>query len=223
MTARNAAKVAMARRVLEFCRANPHPLRRHIEAVSRLENLLAQVDVLSFQRNTGSLLRRQSTQERAALRRIIRDRYLRHLVRISRADLSGRLSDVFTLPDKNDSADTFLASVVAMTESARREWEVFIQSGLSQGFLDELDGLIEKFRATATRETEGIKLQAGARIDLAELLTTRLMLVVRQLDAINLLRFEDQPGKRGDWLAARSIVWTGCDSKGKLKSDSAAA
>jgi hypothetical protein len=45
------------------------------------------------------------------------------------------------------------------------------------------------------------------RISPLQALTSELIQLVRRFDGLNLLRFEDDPEKRGAWLAARDVVW----------------
>jgi hypothetical protein len=203
-------KLGMIRRALAFCRENPSDTPGYLQALAQLEERFSRAEALAIQENTGILTQRGSTKGKAALRKTIREKHLRHLVRIARAAaiVNPELPRRFRLPFKGLSSEAFVAAARAMVEQARENQELFVQDGMPASFLNDLGSAITEYEQSVAGQHLGAALHIGAGAELKELVK-ELFQLVKRFDGLNLLRFQDSPEKRAAWLAARDMAWPG--------------
>ncbi len=203
-------RLDMVSRVREFCRANPSDTPGYVQALAQLEERLARAEALATQQDHGFIKQSGSTKGKAELRKTIRENHLRHLVRIARgaAISNPELPKRFRLPAKTVSSRAFLAAARAMAQEAENHKDLFVQDGMPEKFLDDLNKVLGDYAGKFDGQTEGSAMHIGAVAELKEL-TKGLMQLVKRFDGLNLLRFQDNPEKKAAWLATRDVSWPG--------------
>jgi hypothetical protein len=201
-------KLEMAMRVRSFSRDHPDPSERFTSTLARLEDRLTRAEALITQQGTGRLAAHAATTRRAELRRDIRNRPLRHLVRIASAASREEpgLGLRFQLPHKTVSHIAFLAAARGMAAEAANRRDLFVGFGMPATFLDDLEAALKQYDQALQETHAANTARVGARADL-ETLTDEIMGLVRNLDAINQNRFESQPELLAGWQSARNIAW----------------
>ena len=112
MNTNHRRRLAMAIRVRDFCRAHPYANERYAAAVARLEDRTARAQALDTQQQGGRLLVRAMTVSREALKRTIREQYLKPLAAIAVAvsaeepELAARFKQLLLTPGSGNVAET---------------------------------------------------------------------------------------------------------------------
>jgi hypothetical protein len=201
-------KLGMATRARDFCRAHPDPNERYTATVGRLESQLTRAEAMATQQDAGQAAVHASTARRAELRRVLREQPLRHLARIADA---ASVSDPglgarFKLPAGNISHQAFLVRARAMAAEAVTHRELFIGFGLPESFLDDLTAALNTYGQAVTDANAATSARVGARADL-EAVTTDIMHLVQELDAMHRYRFRDNAELLAAWESARNVAW----------------
>ena len=207
-------KLEMVSRVREFCRSHPIDIDGYIEAMARLEDRMARAEALAVLQGTGFLHQSGSTRSKAVIREEIRERHLRHLVRIAR----GAAGDVmaitcrFRLPKKGINGQAFASEARAMLGQAAEYRALFIKDGMPPTFIEDIHKLLAEYEGAVTGQYEGTAWHVGA---VAKLPAWRgeLCQLVKRLDAINQMRFQHDAGLLEPWDAARRVSWPGAGAK----------
>lgn len=208
MDARDSIKLAMASRVLEFSRIHPSALPGYAEALAQLEGILARARTLMREKVVGHVMERASSRGKNALRAIIRDRYLTHLVRIGQAAAATYpdFRQCFRLPARTSRESVFLGICRDMALRAEGHKWLFLKDGMPATFVEDLNGFLAEYEHMARHHVRGIEMHTVARAELREV-TGRLMLLVKRFDAINMLRFAADPAILAVWMKARTVEW----------------
>ena len=201
-------KLAMASRVRDFCRTHPSTSEGFTQALAKLEERLARAEELLAQQGTGFVTRRASTKVKRELRKTIRENHLRHLVRIARGS-EGEITDLpkrFWLPAASLNSATFLASAKVMAEQAANYKDLFIRDGMPATFLEDLHTILAEYEGAVNGQFAGAALHIGAKADAAAI-SKELMGLVKRLDGIILVQFENEPELKAAWRAAKDVSW----------------
>jgi hypothetical protein len=201
-------KLDMAGRVREFCRTHPDQNNSgYTAAVARLEERLARAEVLARQEVAG----RQSVSGA-----VINKEQLRLEIHKTIALLAGlagpaareerELAVGILRPDVNGSHQAFLtrSRVAAATGSAHQE--LLTRYGMPEGFLDQLNAMLDEYEQALNQQHAGRAAHVGARAEL-EAVTSDVMLIVRQLDALSRFRFRNDAESLAAWKSARDVAW----------------
>lgn len=84
--------------------------------------------------------------------------------------------------------------------------DLLIRYGMPETFLDELGAALDRFEQSLNDKHNGRAAHVGARADL-EAVTAEIMLIVRQLDALNRFRFRNDTESLAAWKSARDVAW----------------
>ena len=198
----------MVSRVLQFSRTHPTAIEGHTEAVAGLEAKAAEATAFATQQQAGYLEVRAARKEKERLRERIHAGYLKPMAAIARAvagtelDLSPR----FELPPLNLDQQAYLAMARAMLAQATPHRAVFVRQGMPEQFLEDLDRLLVQYEEARGGTHAGTSLHVGARAELKEI-SRELLGIVRRLDVINRLRFQDEPEQFAAWRSARDVAY----------------
>lgn len=197
-------KLAVAKRVRDFCRAQPADTPGFLEVMEELEWRLGRVAELVGQRLLAAHGEDGGTSHRAVIRSTIRDKYLRNLVRIGRgaADLDPILLTQFKLPRKNLGGVAFLARATALIDVASQHQDLFIRDGMPATFVTDAMALLARYsQLLESEEGSNHNLQTLHEINQ---LTAGMVRLLKRLDGINMLRFQEDPEMLQAWQAVRS-------------------
>lgn len=195
-------------RVYAFCRKHQTQVQGYVEAMRQMGDKLARAELLAAQQETGDHESDAAQSRRDELRRVIREDYLVHLVRIARVSLPNdpELRSRFRLPKLGRNQPEFVAAVRAtLTEAASRR-ELFIVEGMPETFVEDLEALLAQYVEAINMKALGEAERIGAVAELDEV-TNELMQLVRRLDGINRKRWEKNPELLAAWLSAKDVSW----------------
>ena len=200
-------KLDMAGRVRDFCRTHPDQNPGYTAAVARLEERLVRAEALAQQQVTGRLTVAGAVVTKEQLREEIY-KTLGLLAGLARpaAQEEADLAVGFVRPRTKLGHQAFLtrARVAAANGSAHRD--LLIRYGMPETFLDELGAALDQFEQALNEKHNGRAAHVGARAEL-EAVTSEIMLIVRQLDALNRFRFRKDAESLAAWKSARDVAW----------------
>ena len=201
-------KLEMGGRIRDFNRAHPPDIPRGVEAAARLEERLARAEKLATQQRDGRLTVRGSVIRRADLKKEIRQRFLRPLYGIAQAAFpeNPALVQRFKVPTQASNRRDFMTGVRGIAAEAAANRDAFIAFGMPEDFLDKLNAALKEFDEGVEHAHAGLSAKVGARADL-EAVTAEVMEIAQVSDAINRLRFRDDPELLAAWESARDLPW----------------
>jgi hypothetical protein len=172
-----------------------------VEKVNRAQALFTQQEA-------GEAAAETSTGNRKVLRRQILTVPARHLAKISRAVAAAHpeISAGHRLTALHRSQPQFVAKIEVMLQEARANLPLYIEHGLSEGSLQELEQLVKAFQESIGQSNAARRTHTGARKEL-EKLVPELMQMLAQLDGMMVYRLRDQPELQGAWESARNVAW----------------
>jgi hypothetical protein len=85
---------------------------------------------------------------------------------------------------------------------------------MPETFLDELGAALDRFEQALNQKHSGRAAHVGARAEL-DAVTAEIMLIVRQLDALNRFRFRNDAESLAGWKSARDVAWPAPEVKGE--------
>jgi hypothetical protein len=200
-------KLDMAGRARDFCRTHPDQNPGYTAAVARLEERLARAEALARQEVAGRQTAAGAVVNKEQLRVDI------HKTIALLAGLAGpasreerELAVGIIRPDLNGSHQAFLtrSRVAAATGSTHQE--LLTRFGMPDGFLDELNAALDRYEQALNQQHNGRAAHVGARAEL-EAVSAEIMLIVRQLDALNRFRFRKDAESLAAWKSARDVAW----------------
>jgi DNA polymerase II small subunit/DNA polymerase delta subunit B len=96
------------------------------------------------------------------------------------------------------------ARVAADTASAHKE--LLARYGMPENFLTEFGTALDRFEQALNEKHNGRAAHVGARAEL-EAVTAEIMLIVKQLDALNRFHFRKDAESLAGWKSARDVAW----------------
>jgi hypothetical protein len=84
--------------------------------------------------------------------------------------------------------------------------ELLLRYGLPETFLEELGAALDRFEHVLNEKHAGRAAHVGARAELGAV-SAEIMLIVRQLDALNRFRFRNDAESLAAWKSARDVAW----------------
>lgn len=207
MRGRVRRKLDAIQRVYALSRLHGCDIAGYVEALDRLGERLAWAESLSVQQEEGDHQAQACCAVKDDLRRTI-EREMAHLARIARALLpdDGQLRLRFTLLPKGINRQTFLAHVRAMLQQAAEHRAVFIRNGMPETFVEDLQALLDRYLDAVAQQSLSAADRVGAVAELPEV-AKEMMQLVRRLDAINQLRWQDNAELLAAWRSARKMGW----------------
>ena len=200
-------KLDMAGRARDFCRTHPDQNTGYTAAVQRLEERLTRAEALARQEVSGHIAVNGAVVNKEQLRVEI------HKTIALLAGLAGpaareerELAVGIIRPDVNGSHQAFLtrSRVAAATGSSHKE--LLTRYGMPDGFLDELNAALDRYEQALNQQHAGRAAHVGARAEL-DAVTSEIMLIVRQLDALNRFHFRKDAESLAAWKSARDVAW----------------
>ena len=214
-------KLDMAGRVRDFCRTHTDSNSGYTAAVARLEDRLTRAEALARQEVAGRQAVAGAVANKLHLRLDI------HKTIALLAGLAGsaareepELTKGIVRPDVNGSHQSFLtrSRVAAATGSTHRE--LLTRYGMPETFLEDLGAALDRFEGALNQKHNGRAAHVGARAEL-EAVTAEVMLIVRQLDALNRFRFRSNAESLAGWKSARDIAWPAAPEPGEVEKPAA--
>jgi hypothetical protein len=200
-------KLDMAGRVRDFCRTHPSQNPGYAAAVARLEERLVRAEALAQQQVVGQQMAAGATVNKEALRLDIHKTVaLLAGLAAAAAKEERELTVGIIRPDINGSHQAFLtrSRVAAATGAAHKE--LLIRYGMPEAFLDELNAALDRYEQALNQQHAGRAAHVGARAEL-EAVTSDIMLIIRQLDALNRFHFRKDAESLAAWKSARDVAW----------------
>lgn len=200
-------KLDMAARVRDFCRTHADTNPGYTAAVARLEERLARAEALAQQQVAGKLAVTGAVANKEQLRQEIFNTIalLKGLARPAAKEEPDLAAGILRPPLKlNHQAFLTRARVAADTGSAHQE--LLARYGMPENFLTELGAALDRFEKALNEKHNGRAAHVGARAEL-EAVTAEIMLIVRQLDALNRFRFRKDAESLAAWKSARDVAW----------------
>jgi hypothetical protein len=200
-------KLDMAGRVRDFCRTHPDQNPGYTAATQRLEERLTRAEALARQEVAGRQTAAGAVVNKEQLRLDIHKTIALLVGLAGPASREEReLAVGIIRPDVNGSHQAFLtrSRVAAATGSAHKE--LLTRFGMPDGFLDELNAALDRYEQALNQKHAGRAAHVGARAEL-EAVAAEIMLIVRQLDALNRFRFRKDAESLAAWKSARDVAW----------------
>ena len=201
----NAVFVSL-RRAQQFLEANSTVLSGvNPTARKELDGLIAELTILSIAQDSGARGSKGETSRQHALRLALRGNHMAPIAEVARYKLQSVPEfAALTLPPANISAQSIVASAVAMADAATPHAETFTDSGLSPTFLDDLrtaaaavsDSIVDRSHHQGRRN--------GATAGLAAT-EKRGRAMLRVLNALILAQIGESAQLRREWATARAV------------------
>ena len=109
-------------------------------------------------------------------------------------------------PDVNGSHQAFLTRSRVAAATASSHQELLVKYGMPEKFLGELDAKLNAYEQALNQQHAGRAAHVGARAEL-DAVTSDVMLIVRQIDALNRFRFRSDLESLAGWKSARDVAW----------------
>lgn len=200
-------KVGTGVRVRDFLSAHPMDHQPAELVAARFAAQVERARVLLTQRDSGEAASKASTARRKTLRKDMLKGPVRHVNLISKAVASAEPGKVKVRSylDRQSQPD-FQATVRAISQEVEADKALYLQHGLSEESLEELNTMLAAYDAAVVEGNAGRRASTGATAEL-KVVTRDLMRMLRQLDGIIVYRYRDQPEVLGAWKSARNIAW----------------
>jgi hypothetical protein len=214
-------KLDMAGRARDFCRTHPDQNPGYTAATQRLEERLTRAEALARQEVAG----RQTVTGA-----VVNKEQLRLDIHKTIALLAGlaapaareerELAVGIIRPDVNGSHQAFLTRSRVAAASGSTHKELLTRYGKPDGFLEELNATLDRYEQSLNQQHAGRAAHVGARAEL-EAVTAEIMLIVRQLDALNRFRFRKNAESLAAWKSARDVAWPAPPAVGEAEKPAA--
>jgi hypothetical protein len=93
-----------------------------------------------------------------------------------------------------------------MVDEVEKEKALFQEYGLADDIMASITALLAEFEQALEAGDAGRRAHTGARVDLEEV-AAEIMLVIKDLDAMQRLRYRNEPEQLGSWQSARNVPW----------------
>jgi hypothetical protein len=215
------SKLDMAGRVRDFCRTHPDQNAGYTAAAQRLEERLVRAEALAQQQVAGHQMAAGAVVTKEQLRLDIH-KTIALLAGLAEpaAKEERELAVGIIRPDVNGSHQAFLtrSRVAAATGSAHKE--LLTRYGMPEAFLDDLNAALDRYEQALNQQHAGRAAHVGARAEL-EAVTSDIMLIIRQIDALNRFRFRSNAESLAGWKSARDVAWPAPPAVGEVEKPAA--
>lgn len=196
-------------RIRTFLDAHPAagPLT-YRSALAMFDDALRKFRAHATARSASGALRRAAEREQRELSVQLRDRHMRPLVTIARAQVgtgsATSLSSAFRLPNVKTPITRLLQAADGMLDVARQFEPMLIEQGLPEDFLAQFAGARDALQETTARRATIASELVAARTGLAVELR-RARLAVARLDAVVRVAFEGDEKVLAAWSAMKRV------------------
>ncbi len=104
------------------------------------------------------------------------------------------------------SHQAFLTRSRVAAATGTTHQELLTRYGMPEGFLDQLNSALDRYEQALNQKHAGRAAHVGARAEL-DAVTAEIMLIVRQLDALNRFRFRNDAESLAGWKSATDVAW----------------
>lgn len=200
-------KLDMAARVRDFCRTHADTNPGYTAAVARLEERLARAEALAKQEVAGRQAVAGAVVNKEQLRQEIYNT-IALLVALARpaAREAPDLAAGIDRPRIKFGHQAFLIRARVAVDTGSAHKELLTRFGMPENFLTELGTALDLFEEALNQKHNGRAAHVGARAELTAV-TAEIMLIVKQLDALNRFRFRKDAESLAAWTSARDIAW----------------
>jgi hypothetical protein len=207
MDAENLIELEMGTRVVAFSKANPSDNPGQEAAVAKLDEKVARAKALVNQGATGHLTVHASVLTKDEVRDAltVKIRLLQGVARAAAVEVPG-VGARIRLRNGRPGNTAFLASAQLALAQATEFQELFTKYGMPAGFLEEFGALVKEFEASLDEKDAGLRTHVGANAELDATMSD-IMMLVKQLDAINRHRFRKDAERLAAWKSARNVHW----------------
>ena len=199
-------KVEMGTHALEFSVAHPDTEPAMQATVSKLEQLLEQVNEAAVQQRDGVIQARAAAALKHELRRKMLDVGIAHLAEVGRAAARERqeLGKTFRFNPEATTLVAFRTAARSMLAAADEHQETLAKFGKVQSMVDELKQQLDQFEAALKQASDGRSSHVAATIQLRAV-SQEIVRTVRVMDGRNRQRFADDPQLLGAWLNVSTV------------------
>jgi len=199
-------KIEMGAHSLEFSAAHPDTEPGMQGAVSKLEQLVTQVNDAAVRQRDGFIQARTASARRKELRRAMLEVGIAHLAEVGRAAAREQpeLGKVFRFNPDATTFVAFRAAARSMAAAAEEHKDTLVKFGMVQSVLDEFKQLLDQFDAAITQGNDGRSAHVGATVELRTV-AQAIVRTIRVMDGRNRQRFANDPQLLGAWLNASTV------------------
>ena len=199
--------LTMGGKAVTFVLGHPDDNPATAQVANRLVELVDRGEALALQQRTGQVAYSAATDQKADLRMKL-ENDLAALVGIARAAAKTHpdLTVHRRMPARRTNEPTFLTTVRVATTEARAAMALLVPFGFSEALLASLTTGLEAYDATLDRQASALAMQVGAGAEL-EAVASAIMDVVKNLDAVYRVRFQDDRELMAAWKSARNVPW----------------
>lgn len=104
------------------------------------------------------------------------------------------------------SHQAFLTRARVAVATGSTHSELLTRFGMPESFLADLGAALDRFEQSLNEKHNGRAAHVGARAEL-DAVAAEIMLIVRQLDALNRFRFRTDAESLAAWKSARDVAW----------------
>lgn len=206
MNARDRRKIEMGHGSSDFSHAHAADSPEYVLILTELDAFLVRADVLSAQQREGFIDQHAATLRKRELESQIRSIHLPHLAAagVQSARDDHELGTTFTNRPRVQTFAGFRSAVGTMVAAAEANREVMTKRGMSPTVLEDLKRAIQDFDTAVELGRAGRAAHVGASAEL-RLIGHEIVKRVRLLDAVNRLRFKDDPSLLAAWAAVSHV------------------
>jgi hypothetical protein len=208
MEDRQRFKAEMIMRVVELGAAESDIFKANTlggKLFADLNGIVTELNAHAAGQSSGRTAAAQGTTTKAGGREAVRED-LEAISRTARAmaeEIPG-LEDKFRLPRGNANDQTLIAAARAFAKDALSLKAKFIEYGLAEDFIEDLNEDVADFEVAVNAQAAGLRQQVTATAAIDEVIE-RGMKIIRRLDAIVPNTFRDNPAKLAAWQSARHV------------------
>jgi hypothetical protein len=206
MEAKDRRVFQMGKEVSDLSHAHPLDSPDYVLLLGELDGLLVRGDALIGEQRGGINDRHAAALRKRELVGLIRTVHLPHLARAAEraADAEPTLAAAFRRKPSTDSYKAFVALATAVAAAAEQHQEVLAGRGMSARVLDDLKRTLAEFAAAIELGNQGRAAHVGASAEL-RVVAQEVVKRVRLLDAVNRLRFRDEPKLLAAWESVSRV------------------
>lgn len=207
MHARDRLKIEMGSVARDFMRQHPIDAPEFTLIVGELDGFLAASLALATEQRDGVIQRHAASLRKKELDEQIRTVHLPHLARAGRNAAQGDPELASLFDDVKPRKDTFAALRAAaggMAAAAEQRKQSLQKGGMSMMVLGDLEHALGAFDAAVEQGNTGRARHIAATAKL-RVVATEIVRRVEVLDAVNRLRFRDQPDLLAAWLRVSKV------------------
>ncbi len=200
-------KLGMAEGALNFCLGHAEGDPAITPVADRLGIMVGRTKELLEQHRRGVIAGTTAVDDKVTLRVAIEEGLaaLAGIARTASKTVPG-ISIHRRLPRPHASELTLLTNARVAVGEATANKEKLVPFGLDDAMLQAVSADVEGFSAAMARQRTAKAQQVGARQDL-KAISSEIITVVKNLDALYRVRYKKNPELRAAWKSARNVAW----------------